>query len=127
MLFIYNIITRFSAPVLLLLLKKRVKMGKEDPARVQEKRGVASITRPNGKIIWIHAASVGEAQSALILIDRLLENYSDLHILITTGTVTSADLMAKRLPERAMHQYCPLDHPKWVKSFITFWQPSATL
>ncbi len=127
MLFIYNIITRFSAPVLIFLLKKRVKMGKEDPERVIEKRGLSTIARPDGHIIWIHAASVGEAQSALILIDRLLEAYPAIHVLITTGTVTSADLMARRLPLRAIHQFCPLDHPKWIKSFIAYWKPSAAL
>lgn len=127
MLFIYNIITRFLAPVLVLLLKKRVKMGKEDPKRVQEKRGVPTLIRPEGKIVWIHAASVGEAQSALIIIDRLLLSYTDIHVLITTGTVTSANLMAQRLPPRAIHQYCPLDHPKWVKAFMDYWRPNAAL
>lgn len=104
-----------------------MRRGKEDEARLPERMGSSVIPRPAGKILWFHAASVGEAQSTLILVNALLERYPLLHVLVTTGTVTSATLMQQRLPQRAIHQYYPLDHPGWVKSFLDHWQPDLIL
>ncbi|MAF97394.1 MAG: 3-deoxy-D-manno-octulosonic acid transferase [Micavibrio sp.] len=109
------------------LLEKRLDRGKELPERIQERKGIASIQRPDGKLYWVHAASNGEAQSALILINALLEKDDELNILITTGTVTSAKLMQKNLPKRAIHQFYPLDVPKWCKEFIEHWKPDLAL
>ena len=114
MLSFYKTITGVSEPFLKLLLKKRLLAGKEDGARIKERKGKASIDRPDGKLYWLHAASVGEAQSALILIHALLKHDKKIHILVTTGTKTSAEMMAKKLPERTIHQFYPLDHPKWT-------------
>lgn len=110
-------------PLLLQVLKTRLSRGKEDSARIRERMGSPSIPRPSGRLIWVHAASVGEAQSALILIDALGKRISNTSILVTTGTVTSAALMQKRLPVYAFHQYVPVDHPDWVKSFVDHWRP----
>ncbi len=109
------------------LLKKRCRLGKEDPERLEERMGTPGIERPNGALVWFHAASVGESQSTLILIEALLQQNSALNILVTTGTVSSAELMAKRLPKNVLHQYYPLDHPKWVAQFLDHWQPSLAL
>ncbi|MCB9988849.1 MAG: 3-deoxy-D-manno-octulosonic acid transferase [Rhodospirillales bacterium] len=127
MLKLYSAFTRISAPLLRRILKKRCRLGKEDPARLSERMGISSKLRPAGSLIWLHAASVGEAQSALIVIDALLKQAPDKHILVTTGTRTSADLMAKRLPPAAFHQYYPLDHPQWVEAFLDHWQPDLAL
>jgi 3-deoxy-D-manno-octulosonic-acid transferase len=125
MLGLYKQITVLSGPVLRLLLRKRLARGKEDGNRICERMGKPSLQRPEGALFWIHAASVGEAQSALIMVDALLNKFKDLHILVTSGTVTSASLMASRLPERAFHQFYPLDHPSWVEEFIDYWKPDA--
>ena len=120
---IYRAITFLATPVACLLLSFRCAKGKEDPFRIKERRGIASISRPGGKLAWLHAASVGEAQSALVLIDRLLKDYPKLQILVTTGTVTSAIYLENRLPIRSFHQYLPLDCPHWVSRFLTHWAP----
>lgn len=109
------------------LLNRRCRQGKEDPTRLGERMGVAGKDRPAGRLAWFHAASVGESQSTLILIDALLARYPDLHVLVTTGTVTSASLMEKRLPPQAFHQYYPLDHPGWVDRFLGHWRPDVAL
>jgi len=127
MLHLYKFFTAISGPILLLLLKMRLNAGKEDAARLQERQGRSIQKRPTGQLIWIHAASVGEAQSALILIEQLNNDNPSLHFLITSGTVTSANLMQKRLPKNATHQFYPLDHPKWVKDFLNHWQPNLAL
>ena len=108
-------------------LKRRLKKGKEDPKRILERKGLSSISRPNGEVIWIHAASVGEALSSIPVIECLLKNANNITVLLTTGTVTSAKLMNERLPERAYHQYVPLDKSTWVQDFIDFWKPSVVI
>lgn len=124
---LYYHITSLSAPLLKLVLHKRLQKGKEDPLRFTEKMGITAKKRPDGTLIWIHAASVGEAQSALILIDKCLNLNPDLHILVTTVTLSSANLIEKRLPSQAFHQFCPLDHPVWVENFMDHWSPDFVL
>lgn len=127
MLKLYRSVMSASEPVLDRLLRIRLQSGKEDGARLSERKGAPSKERPGGRLAWVHAASVGEAQSALILIDALLRREPLLQIMVTTGTVTSANLLAKKLPVGAFHQFFPLDHPKWVKQFLDHWQPDLVL
>lgn len=124
---IYKNLMRASTPLLEAYLQKRRRAGKEDPLRAHERRGRPTMPRGEGRIIWVHAASVGESMSMLALINRLLELYPDIRILMTTGTVNSAKMMADRLPPRAFHQYVPVDHPSWVNSFLDHWRPDLAL
>ncbi len=124
---LYRLATSVSAPILKNLVRKRLSVGKEKPDRYLERFGVASKPRKSGKLIWVHGASVGEALSALPLLDALRARLPDWNFLITTGTVTSADLMAQRLPDWVTHQFIPLDHPEWVVAFLNHWRPNAVL
>jgi len=119
----YTAITKALAPALPFWLKRRAAKGKEDPARQGERFGVASLAPPDGQLFWMHGASVGEVTMLLPLIDKVLAEYPQAHVLVTSGTTTSAELMAKRLPTRAFHQYIPLDTPKAVSAFLDHWQP----
>lgn len=127
MLPLYNTLMTLGGPAIELMLARRVKRGKEDPARLAERRGIAGIARPPGELVWLHAASVGESMAALSLVERLLAVVEDRHVLVTTGTVTSAMLMAERLPERALHQYVPVDRPAWVDRFLDHWRPEMAV
>lgn len=127
MLLFYRFFSSAFSFIFPLILKRRLKKGKEDLQRVLERKGKPGLKRPEGKLLWFHAASVGEAQSTLIVINKLLDLYQDIHILVTTGTVTSAELMDKKLPKRAFHQYYPMDHPKWTKDFVQYWEPSGII
>lgn len=124
---LYSIIMALGKPILKFILIRRCKNGKEDPDRLAERMGQANRERPAGPLLWVHAASVGEAQSTLILIDEITKRSQNLNILVTTGTKTSAELLEKRLPEQAIHQYYPLDCPKWVKSFLNQWRPDCII
>jgi 3-deoxy-D-manno-octulosonic-acid transferase len=124
---LYRFATVAAAPAAHGLLALRRMRGKEDAARVSERLGIAQLPRPEGKLVWLHAASVGEAQSSLALIDRLLGLNPKLAVLVTTGTVTSAQLMAERLPPRAFHQFVPVDRPAWVRRFLDHWRPDLAL
>lgn len=110
-----------------LLLAVRERQGKEDPERRPERYGIASLKRPEGPLIWIHAASVGEANAVLPVIERLLAERDDLSVLLTTGTVTSAALAKRRLPARAFHQFIMLDVPEYVGRFLDHWKPDLAV
>ena len=127
MLALYRGLTIFCGPLIGLYLNRRLARGKEDKARRGERLGRPGQPRPEGPLIWIHGASVGEALSVLPLIERLLDINPALHVLVTTGTVTSARLMAERLPERAVHQYVPVDRADAVRRFLDHWRPDLAL
>jgi 3-deoxy-D-manno-octulosonic-acid transferase len=124
---LYWTLTQPLAPPARLLLDWRRRRGKEDPLRIRERLGIPGCDRPPGSLVWIHAASVGEATAVLSLIERLLEERPGLEILVTTGTVASARLLAERLPRRARHQFAPVDLPGWVARFLDHWRPDLAL
>ncbi|MFL1460682.1 3-deoxy-D-manno-octulosonic acid transferase [Roseococcus sp. DSY-14] len=117
-----------AAPALRWHLRRRAAAGKEDAARLPEREGFGA-ARPAGPVIWLHAASVGEALAVLPLADALLAAAPELHVLLTTGTVTSAVLLRERWPAldsgRATHRFAPLDVPAWVGRFLDGWRPDA--
>ncbi len=124
---LYRAATLLMQPAAQLLLGVRERQGKEEPLRRGERMGIASTTRPNGTLAWVHAASVGETNAVLPLISRLRTERPDLAFLLTTGTVTSAGLAAQRLGPRAIHQYVPLDTPAFARRFIAHWRPDVAL
>jgi len=120
---LYQLLTAFIEPMLPLWLFLRRLRGKEEPGRIRERYGVAGLPRPKGTLLWLHAASVGEANSVLLLIEKLRARFPQLQMLLTTGTVTSAALMKTRLPKGVIHQYVPLDTPDFTRRFIRHWKP----
>lgn len=124
---IYSAAVTLAIPLLRFHLESRCRRGKENPLRIKEREGIASKSRPDGPVIWIHAASVGESISVLPLIEKLLAHDPDMSLLLTTGTLTSADLMEKRLPERVIHQFVPMDIHHWCDRFLDHWKPSLVV
>lgn len=120
---VYKAMMQAATPLLEAYLKRREGRGKEDPARAHERRGRARLPRAAGALAWFHAASVGESLSLLAIISRVLETHQGLQVMVTTGTVASARLMADRLPPGAFHQYIPVDQPSWVAAFLDHWRP----
>ena len=120
---VYRLAGRLITPFAPAILRRRTDRGKEDPARISERLGVPSAPRPQGPVVWLHAASVGESVSLLPLIARITDGCPGLTPLITTGTVTSAQMMAEQLPVAAIHQYVPADLPGPVARFLDHWQP----
>lgn len=127
MLTLYRIATRLAHPVLPLYLRRRAARGKEDTARTGERFGYASTARPQGALLWFHAASVGESLAVLPLLEAIAARYPQAHLLLTTVTVTSAQLIDGRLPAGAIHQYAPLDTPQAVGRFLAHWQPDLAV
>lgn len=108
-------------------LQARLEAGKEDPERVGERRGEASVPRPKGLLVWFHAASVGESLSLLLLIEQMLDEFPDLNVLVTTGTRSSAEVLEARLPGEIIHQFVPLDVGPFVRRFLDHWQPDLAI
>jgi len=108
-------------------IESRLKLGKEDPVRYVEKFGIASKPRPAGKTLWFHAASVGELNSILPLINELIPLHKKATFLVTTGTLTSAKILEKTGLERTVHQFLPIDTPKAVESFLKHWKPDLAI
>lgn len=123
----YRTLTSLARPVTPFLLRRRERLGKEDPARRLERLGRPSAPRPQGRLAWFHAASVGETNAILPLMNELSKQRPNLSFLLTTGTVTSAKLAAERLGPRAVHQYAPLDAPEYVRSFLDHWRPDLAV
>lgn len=128
--FLYQALIRVLEPFLVLWLFWRKWRGKEHPTRIRERFGNATIARRDGTLIWVHAASVGETNSILPLLQTLKEQYADWHFLITTTTQTSARRIAQ-LNENGIdwitHQFVPVDHPRYIERFLAHWRPEATL
>ena len=124
---LYRIVTFLASPFLNLYLQKRRAGGKEDPERMSERMGHPGFPRPEGPLVWIHAASVGESLSILPLIQRITDYNPDLKILLTTGTTSSAKVVETRLPANAFHQYTPIDSILAVRRFLKNWKPDLAL
>ena len=121
----YRLLAAAAGPLTPGLLAWRAKRGKEHGARLPERRGLARLKRPKGPLVWLHAASVGELASVLPLIERIAKR--GIGVLVTTGTVTSGGLAEQRLPRGVIHQFMPLDVPRFVRRFLAHWRPDLAL
>ncbi len=124
---LYRAVSRLAAPAARLWLARRAARGREDPARLAERRGVASVPRPDGPLVWLHGASVGEALAALTLAQALARARPGLAFLLTSGTRTSAQVLAPLLPPGVAHQFAPLDVAPWVARFLAHWRPDLAV
>jgi 3-deoxy-D-manno-octulosonic-acid transferase len=121
-------LTQISRPALRVMLRRRVERGKEIALRLPEREAIDAALRPAGRLIWLHAASLGETVSILPVLSALARDPGI--ILLTTGTVTSQRLLAQRLPDlglegRVIHRFIPLDVPAWGARFLDHWKPDA--
>jgi 3-deoxy-D-manno-octulosonic-acid transferase len=121
----YRLLSAAVTPLAPLFLARRLRHGKEHGARLGERRGESGMKRPPGALVWVHGASVGEIVSVLPLIERLRAR--GIGVLVTSGTVTSGDLAEQRLPPDVIHQFVPLDTPRFVRRFIEHWRPGLAL
>ena len=108
-------------------LGRRLRRGKEDPARWREKLGTPSLSRPFGPLVWMHAVGVGEVLALPALVSAMRRLQPGLSVLITSSSRTSALALAPNLPEGALHQFLPLDVPAFRQSFLDHWHPDLAI
>jgi len=123
----YRALTSLAVPFAPLILAWRTRRGKEEPDRRSERYGRASAPRPKGFLAWFHASSVGEANAALPVIETIAAERPEVRMLLTTATVTSAQLDRSRLPKNVLHQYVPLDNKSYVQRFLHHWRPDLAV
>jgi len=123
----YGLATRLLEPLAPRILRRRAGGGKEDPFRIDERLGFATRGRPGGPLVWVHGASVGETLSALPLIEQIGRERPGITVLVTSGTTTSAEILAARLPPFALHQYVPVDGPAAARRFLDHWRPDLLI
>ena len=124
---LYRAVTGLAQHFAPAVLNARAKRGKEDPERLPERLGKTERPRPEGPLVWLHGASVGESMSLLPLAKSLGARRPDLALLVTSGTVAAAEMMAKRLPPEALHQFAPVDTPDAAARFLEHWRPALAI
>ena len=127
MFFIYriliNLIFIFSPIIILIRLLKK----KEHPIRFKEKFCVYSKKKLNGKLIWIHGASVGEILSVVPLIEKLEKDKKIKQILITSNTLSSSKIFSNLKLKKTIHQFFPIDTHHNTQKFLNYWKPSVAI
>lgn len=131
-LFLYRVIKLFAAPFLGFMIMWRLVRGREDKVNFAERRGHASVPRPEGQLLWLHGASVGESMSILPVLRKIRAKKPDLNLLLTTGTATGRKMLLKHAPTIAgtgqtLVQYVPLDTSASTGRFLSTWKPSASV
>jgi 3-deoxy-D-manno-octulosonic-acid transferase len=121
----YRALSTAGVPLANVLLSRRLKQGREHVLRIDERRGESLMARPGGPLVWIHGASVGELIAIVPLVERI--RAKDFNVLVTSGTVTSAKVAEDRLPQDVIHQFVPLDLPRFVNRFFEHWRPDLGL
>lgn len=116
-----------GAPFVSGYLRWRALHGHEDKSRLSERMGTTRVLRPGKALLWVHAVSVGETVAALTIIQEILKKYPEIHVLLTTTTVSSAKVIEKRLTKNITHQFCPVDTPQAVRRFLAHWQPDLAI
>lgn len=123
----YRLFGVLLAPIAALLCLWRLICGQEERVRVGERFGFAKQSRPQGRLIWFHGASIGEVVALLPLINCLLGRDADLQALITSTTRGSSMVLLSRMPPRCRHQYVPYDYPGAVQRFLSHWRPDLAV
>ncbi|MEQ1781317.1 MAG: 3-deoxy-D-manno-octulosonic acid transferase [Hyphomonadaceae bacterium] len=124
---LYRIATTMLEPFAPALVSRRVKSGKERAARTGERFGRTAISRPDGPLLWMHGASVGESKLLLDLFEALRAKRPDASAVVTTQTTTSADMIEAKSAPGVIHQMAPVDGPIAVKRFLSHWRPNAAV
>lgn len=114
-------------PVMRAVLKRRIRQGKEDPARAGEKLGQPTLPRPDGPLVWVHAVGLGEVLALRPLIDALQAARPGLAVLVTSTARSSAQVIGRNLPAGALHQMLPLDGPDFMRRFLDHWRPALSV
>ena len=124
MFFLYQILIIILSPLIIFF---RILKKKEDPKRFKEKFSLPSKKRVAGSLIWFHGSSVGELLSVIPLIYELEKNKSINQILITSSTLSSAQIFKKFKFKKTIHQFFPIDDIIYSYKYINYWKPTIAI
>ena len=128
MIFFYRLLTTILFPVLVLLVYLRKLLGKEDRLRFKEKFSIKknfnNNQHKNKNVIWFHAASVGEVNSIIPIVKKILKNKTEFFVLLTSTSLTSSQLIENKINLKYFeHRFFILDVNFLVKKFLDYWKP----
>ena len=123
----YLAASALAQPLARMVIRHRRLRGKEDPVRSVERLGRPGLPRPDGRLVWFHGASVGEAMSLLPLVAAMRDAAPDTTCLMTTGTVSSARRLQDLMPAGTLHQFVPVDTKAAVHGFLEHWRPDLAI
>ncbi len=127
MFFLYQILISILLIFSPLIISFRIFKKKEDKKRFKEKFCFPSKKRVRGNLIWLHGSSVGELLSILPLVKELEKNKSINQILITTSTLSSAQIFKKFKFKKTIHQFFPIDSVFFSYKFLSYWKPTIAI
>lgn len=123
----YLLLSRVAGPLARRHVRKRLTAGKEDPDRFREKFGIASLERPPGALVWMHAVGVGEILALPGLVQKMQERALGLQVLLTSTARTAAIAIVANMPSETRHQYLPVDCMRFVRRFLDHWRPDLSV
>ena len=124
---LYLVVVTVLRPLVPMLLRKRLKRGKEHPTRWREKLGLTDRVRPKGRLVWLHAVGLGEVMALRGVIAQLSKRDPSLSFLVTSSTKQSALVFEDNLPDKTIHQFLPIDVPAYVNRFLMHWSPNLLI
>jgi 3-deoxy-D-manno-octulosonic-acid transferase len=127
MFFLYQILITILLIFSPFIIFFRIFKKKEDGKRYKEKFCFPSKKRIDGNLIWFHGSSVGELLSILPLVQELEKNKSINQILITTSTLSSAQIFKKFNFKKTIHQFFPIDSIFFSYRFLNYWKPTIAV
>ncbi|WP_193749889.1 3-deoxy-D-manno-octulosonic acid transferase [Shimia sp. SK013] len=123
----YLLLRPLLQPLMRFIVRRRVDKGKDDAVRSGEKLGETKMARPEGTVIWVHAVGLGEVLALRPLLNEFHRRAPDMHFVITSTARSSAKVIGDNLPPNAVHQFLPLDGPKFVRRFLDHWRPALSI
>jgi len=128
MILAYRIFSNFLYPFLVIFLFFRIFLKKEDRKRFKEKIFIKNFNfkkKTKYRLIWFHAASIGEYKSILPIIKNINEKKENIEFLITTNTLSSGHLAEIDLKkfDNVVHRFMPLDVEFLIENFLNTWKP----
>jgi len=108
-------------------IESRRKRGKEHPERWREKAADQMAPRPPGRLVWMHAVGLGEVLALRGLIEAMVEAEPGLNFLVTSSARASGEVFDRNRPPRTLHQYLPLDLPRFRRRFLDHWRPDLSV
>ena len=127
MFFLYQILISILLIFSPIIIGFRILKKKEDRKRFKEKFCFPSKKRVAGNLIWFHGSSVGELLSVLPLVYELEKNKSINQILITSSTLSSAEIFKKYKFKKTVHQFFPIDSVLFSYKFLNYWNPTIAI
>ncbi len=124
---IYLCLRPLLQPLMYWVVRRRVARGKDDPVRCKEKFGLTDLPRPKGTVIWVHAVGLGEVLALRPLLTEMRSQRPDIQFVITSTARSSAQVIKANLPPNAVHQFLPLDGPRFVRRFLDHWRPALSV